>query len=67
MVNFKAVIRFIRILTLLLKLLKLFGTFLNLPLSNLSTSDFKLANSLFLAKSDVSTPVAFLNLLLLRN
>ena len=44
---------------LLFKLLKLFGTFLNLSMSNLSTSDFKLPKSVFSAKSDVSTPVAF--------
>ena len=28
-------------------------------MSNLSTSDFKLAKSVFLAKDDVSTPVGF--------
>ena len=28
-------------------------------MSNLSTLDFKLAISIFLAKSDVSTPIAF--------
>ena len=28
-------------------------------MSNLSTSDFELPKSIFLAKSDVSTPVAF--------
>ena len=44
--------------TLLLKLLKLLGTFFNSSISKLSTSDFKLAKSVFLAKSDVSTPVA---------
>ena len=38
---------------------KLVGTFFNLSLSNLSTSDFKLAKSTFLEKADVSTPVAF--------
>ena len=46
--------------TLLFKLLKLFGTIFNLSMSNLSTLDFKLAISIFLAKSDVSTPIAFL-------
>ena len=45
--------------TLLSKLPKLFGTFFNLSMSNLSISDFKLAKSVFLTKSDVSTPVAF--------
>ena len=40
--------------TLLFKLLKPLGTFLNL-----FKSDFKLAKSTFLAKNDVSTPVAF--------
>ena len=39
---------------LLFKLLKPLGTFFNL-----STSDFKLAESVFLAKSSVSTPVTF--------
>ena len=48
-------------------LFKLLGTFFNLSMSNLSTSDFKLAKSVFLAKSDVSTPVAFFKSLLLRN
>ena len=32
-----------------------------------STSDFEVANSVFLPKSNVSTPVAFLNLLLLHH
>ena len=45
--------------TLLFKLLKLFGTFFNLSMSNLSTSDCKLAKLVFLAKSDISIPVAF--------
>ena len=40
-------------------MLKLLGTFFNLSISNLSISVFKLAKSVFLAKSDVSTPVAF--------
>ena len=44
--------------TLLFKVLKPIGIFFNLSISNLSTSDFKLAKSVFLAKSDVSTPVA---------
>ena len=39
--------------------MKLVGTFFNLSMSNLSTSDFKLAKSLFLAKDDVSTLVGF--------
>ena len=41
------------------------GTFSNLSISKLSTSDFNLAKSILLASFDVSTPVAFLNLLLL--
>ena len=45
--------------TLLFKLLKLIGTIFNLSISNLSTSDFKSAKSVFLAKSDVSTTAAF--------
>ena len=53
--------------TLLFKLIKPLGTFFNLSISNLSTLDFKLAKLTFLAKSDVSTPVAFLDLLLLHN
>ena len=43
--------------TLLFKSIKPLGTFFNLSMSNLSTSDFKLAKSVFLANSDVSTPV----------
>ena len=39
-------------LSTLLKLLKLVSTFFNLSMSNLSTSDFKLAKSAFLAKDD---------------
>ena len=46
--------------TLFFKLPKLFGTLFNLSISNLSTSDFKLVKSTFLANSDVSTSVAFL-------
>ena len=45
--------------TLLFKLLKLVGTFFSLSISNLSTSDFTLAKSTFLAKDYVSIPVAF--------
>ena len=45
--------------TLLFKLLNLFGIFFNLSISNLSTSNFKLSKSVFLAKSNVSTTVAF--------
>ena len=45
--------------TLLFKLFKPFGTFFNLSISILSTSNFELAQLFFLAKSDVSTPVAF--------
>ena len=37
---------------------KLLGTIFNLSISNLSTSDFKLAKSVFSAKSDASTPAA---------
>ena len=53
--------------TLLLKLLKLVGKIFNLSKSTLSTWDFKLAKSTFSANFDVSTPVAFLNLLLLHD
>ena len=45
--------------TLLLKLPKLVGVFFNLSISNLSTSDFKLTESVFLSNSDVSTPAVF--------
>ena len=41
-------------------MLKLFQTFLNLSISNFSTSDFILAKLISLAKSDVSSPVAFI-------
>ena len=44
---------------LLFKLLKLLGIFFNSSTSYLSTSDFKLTKSYFLASCDVSTPVAF--------
>ena len=44
--------------TLLFKLFKLLSTFFSLSISNLSTSDFKLAKSVFLARDDVSTRVA---------
>ena len=53
--------------TLLFKLLKLVGTFFSLSISNLSTLDFKLAKSTFLAKDDVSIPVAFFKSFLLHN
>ena len=43
----------------LLNLLKLTGTVFKLLVSNSSTSNFKLAKLAFLAKSDVTTPVAF--------
>ena len=46
-------------------MVKLFGTFFNLSMSNLSPSDFKLTKSFVLAKFDVSIPLAFLNLRLL--
>ena len=42
--------------TLLFDLLNLLGTFFNLPISNLSTLDFKLAT--FLASFYVSKPTA---------
>ena len=42
-----------------LNLLKSTGTSNNLSASNLSTLDFKLAKSIFLAKDYVSIPVAF--------
>ena len=45
--------------TLIFKLHKLVGRFYNLSISNLSTSDIKLAKSTFLAKDDVSVPVVF--------
>ena len=48
--------------TLPFKLLKPFGTPINWSISNLSTSDLKLAKSVFQAKSDASTHAAFLNL-----
>ena len=44
---------------LLFKLLKLPGTFFNSKISNLYSSDFKLANSFYLAEADVSTSAAF--------
>ena len=40
--------------TVLFKSLKLVGTFFNLSISDLFTSDFKLAKSVVLAKSDIS-------------
>ena len=46
-------------------MLKPVGAFFNLPISDLSTSEFKLATSVFLANSDVSTTVAFLSWILL--
>ena len=45
--------------TLLFKLFQPVGTFSNLSVSSLATSDFKLAVSTFQTKFDVSTPVAF--------
>ena len=45
--------------TLFFKLLKLIGTFFNVSLSDLFTSDFKLVKSDFLAKSEVSTLAQF--------
>ena len=49
----------LNLLTLLFKWLKLVGTFFNLSISNLSTSDVKLARSTSVANFDVSAPVAF--------
>ena len=46
--------------TLLFKLFKPIGTFFDLSISNLSTSDFKVAKSVLLAKYDGSTGAAFL-------
>ena len=53
--------------TTLLSLLKSTGSVFDLSISNSSTSGFKLAKPVFLVKSDVSTPVAFLNLPMLHN
>ena len=50
-----------------LNLLKSTGIVSNLPISNLSTSDFKLAKSTFLAKCYVSTHVTFISLVLSQN
>ena len=50
-----------------LTLLKPTGVVSSLPMPNLLISDFKLAKSIFLSKFDVSTPVAFLNILLSHN
>lgn len=54
-------------LTILLNLLKSTGVVFNLPISNLLTSDFKLAKLALSAKSDVSTPGTFLGQILLHN
>ena len=43
---------------LLFKLLKLVDAFFNLSISNLSRSDFKLAKSVFLGRSNVSSTAA---------
>ena len=45
--------------TLLFELPKLLGNLIQFSNINLSASDFNLAKSVFLAKSDISTPVAF--------
>ena len=45
---------------LIFKLFKLIGTFFNLSICNLSTSDFKLVKLTFLRNFDTSTPVAFI-------
>ena len=50
-----------------LNLLKLTEAGTNLSISNLSTLDFNLVKSVFLAKSELSASVAFFNLLLLHN
>ena len=47
------------IFTTSLSLLKSTGTDTDLSTSNLSTSDFKLAKSVFLANYYVPTPIAF--------
>ena len=44
----------------LLSSISLIIAFFDLSMSTFSTSDFKLAKSIWLAKFDVSTPVAFL-------
>ena len=51
----------------LLNLLTSTGTVFNLLLYNLSASNFKVGESAFLATFDVSTLIAFLNLVLLHN
>ena len=54
--------------TLLLNLLKLFGTFCNSSMPSLSISNLKPTKSASLANLDVSTPpVAFLSPILLHN
>ena len=50
-----------------LSLLKSTGTAANLSMSNLSTSDFKLAKFVFSAKLEVSTVSHFLDQFLLHN
>ena len=45
--------------TLLFKFLKLVGTFFNSSIANISTLDFNLSKSTFLAIFDASKPVAF--------
>ena len=42
-----------------MKLFKPLSTFSNLSISNLSTSNFKLAKSSFLANCDASTPASY--------
>ena len=48
--------------TLFFKLFQPLGTFTSLSISNFSKRNFKLAKSLFLAKSDVLTPTVFFKL-----
>ena len=57
--NFSYTLFLTTLFTTLLSLHKSTGTVFNLSISNSSTSDFKLTKSTFLAKSDLSTPVAF--------
>ena len=61
--NFLTTSLFITLLNLLIST----GTVFNLLLYNLSASNFKVGELAFLAKFDVSTLIAFLNLVLLHN
>ena len=53
--------------TTLISLLKSVGTVSNSSVYNSSAIGFKLAKTVFLANSDVSIPVTFLNQILLHN